>query len=40
MAHDLKYTTIDDSDHFIMLEQPDALNEAIEKWMKAKGWRL
>jgi pimeloyl-ACP methyl ester carboxylesterase len=40
MAHDLKYTTIDDSDHFIMLEQPDELNAAIEKWMKAKGWRL
>jgi pimeloyl-ACP methyl ester carboxylesterase len=38
LAHDLKYTTIDDTDHFIMLEQPQALNEAIEKWMKSKAW--
>lgn len=38
LAHDLKYTTIEDTDHFIMLEQPQALNEAIEKWMKSKGW--
>jgi pimeloyl-ACP methyl ester carboxylesterase len=38
MAHDLRYMTIDESDHFIMLEQPDALNEAIEKWMKSKGF--
>ena len=38
MAHDLRYMTIDDSDHFIMLERPDALNEAIEKWMKSKGF--
>ena len=38
LAHDLKYTTIEDTDHFIMLEQPAALNQAIEKWMKAKGW--
>lgn len=39
MAHDLRYMTIDDADHFLMLERPAALNEAIDKWMKAKGWR-
>ncbi|HJW96364.1 MAG TPA: alpha/beta hydrolase [Thermoanaerobaculia bacterium] len=38
LAHDLKYTTIDDADHFIMFSQPAALNQAIEKWMKSKGW--
>ena len=39
LAHDLRYTTVEDADHFLMLERPEALNEAIEKWMKAKGWR-
>jgi pimeloyl-ACP methyl ester carboxylesterase len=38
MAHDLRYMTIDDADHFLMLERPEALNEAIDKWMKTKGW--
>jgi pimeloyl-ACP methyl ester carboxylesterase len=39
MAHDLRYMTVDDADHFLMLERPAALNEAIDKWMKAKGWK-
>jgi pimeloyl-ACP methyl ester carboxylesterase len=38
MAHDLRYMTVDDADHFLMLERPEALNEAIDKWMKTKGW--
>lgn len=37
MAPDLRYMTIEDTDHFIMLERPDAFDEAIEKWMKGKG---
>lgn len=36
MAHDLRYMTVDDADHFLMLERPAALNEAIEKWMKGR----
>ncbi len=38
MARDLRYVTVDDADHFLMLEKPQALNEAIASWMKAKGW--
>lgn len=38
MAPDLRYMTIEDTDHFIMLESPDAFDEAVEKWMKGKGF--
>lgn len=36
LAHDLRYMTVDDADHFLMLERPAALNEGIEKWMKGR----
>lgn len=39
LAHDLRYITIDESGHFIMLERPKELNETIDKWIKAKGWK-
>jgi pimeloyl-ACP methyl ester carboxylesterase len=38
LAPDLHYVTVDEADHFLMLEQPDALNKAIETWMRAKKW--
>ncbi len=38
MARDVRYTTVEGADHFLMLEKPQALNEAIASWMKAKGW--
>ena len=39
MARDFRYITVEDADHFLMLEQPAALNKAMDEWMKKKGWR-
>jgi pimeloyl-ACP methyl ester carboxylesterase len=37
LAPDLRYETVE-ADHFLMLEKPEALDQAIESWMKAKKW--
>jgi pimeloyl-ACP methyl ester carboxylesterase len=36
LAPDMRYEKVDGADHFLMLEKPEALNAAIESWMKAK----
>jgi pimeloyl-ACP methyl ester carboxylesterase len=38
LAPDLRYEKVEGVDHFLMLEKPEALNAAIESWMKAKKW--